>query len=125
MPPRANEFSVKAGRYSDWDDPPTIEVNGLSSSRQADTETRMEGSLMSFPTDPHLANLQQQRKRAKDLRRAHHEGQIEAAVRIARYLPRARSQSPEQVLRSEFRLSEAQFVVAREAGFSKIGRAHV
>src|SRR5439155_2896929 len=78
----------------------------------------MEGSLMSFPTDPHLANLQQQRKRAKDLRRAHHECQIEASVRIARYLPRARSQSPEQVLRSEFRLSEAQFVVAREAGFS-------
>src|SRR6185295_18811403 len=63
-------------------------------------------------------NLEQQRKRAKDLRRAHRDSNIEAAVRIARHLPRARNQSPERVLASTFTLSEAQFVVAREAGFS-------
>ena len=70
----------------------------------------MEGSLMSFPTDrlPSL-NLEQQRKRAKDLRRAHREGHVEAAVRIARHLPS---------LSKLITLSEAQFVVAREAGFS-------
>ena len=68
----------------------------------------MEGSL----------NLEQQRKRAKDLRRAHRDSNIEAAVRIARHLPRARNQSVQRVLASTFTLSEAQFVVAREAGFS-------
>jgi len=63
-------------------------------------------------------NLAQQRKRAKDLRRAHQDGNVEAAVRVARYLPRARSLSPETILASPFTLSEAQLVVAREAGFS-------
>src|SRR5262245_58613707 len=69
----------------------------------------MEGSLMSFPTDPHTnRNLEQQRKRAKELRRAHREGNVDAVVRVARHL---RSFS------RPIRLSEAQFVVAREAGF--------
>jgi len=63
-------------------------------------------------------NLEQQRKRAKDLHRSHRDGNIDAAVRIARHLPRARNQFPEQVLASKFALSEAQFVVAREAGFA-------
>lgn len=71
----------------------------------------MEGSLMS------VLNLEQQRKRAKDLLRAHRHGELEAAVRIGRHLPRARNQSPEQVLGSPFTLSEAQFIIAREAGF--------
>jgi len=74
---------------------------------------------MSVPSDPVTnLNLEQQRKRAKDLRRAHRDGSVEAAVRIARHLPRARNQSPEQVLASGFALSEAQFVIAREAGFA-------
>jgi len=65
---------------------------------------------MSFPTDPHTnLNLEQQRKRAKELRRAHREGNVDAVVRVARHL---RSFS------RPIRLSEAQFVVAREAGFS-------
>src|SRR5262245_43211862 len=63
-------------------------------------------------------NLEQQRKRGKDLRRAHRDGRIEAAVRIAGHLPRVRNQSAEQILASTFTLSEVQFVVAREAGFS-------
>jgi len=74
---------------------------------------------MSFPRDSQTdLNLEQQRKRAKDLRRGHRDGNLEAAVRIARYLPRARNLSAEQVLGSTLTLSEAQFVVAREAGFS-------
>jgi Ankyrin repeats (3 copies) len=64
-----------------------------------------------------VLNLEQQRKRAKDLLRAHRHGDLEAAVRIGRHLPRARNQSPEQVLGSPFTLSEAQLIVAREAGF--------
>lgn len=63
-------------------------------------------------------NLVQQRKRAKELCRSHRAGHLEAAVRIARHLPRARLLSPSQILTSAFTLSEAQFVVAREAGFS-------
>ena len=74
---------------------------------------------MSFSGDSQFnINLEQQRKRAKELRRSHREGSIEAAVRILRYLPRARDLSPEHVLASPFTLSEAQLVVAREAGFS-------
>jgi ankyrin repeat protein len=71
---------------------------------------------MSLPSDSRL-DLEQQRKRAKDLRRAHREGSAEAAVRIARHLPRARRLSTAQVLAAPFTLSEAQLVVAREAGF--------
>jgi ankyrin repeat protein len=63
-------------------------------------------------------NLEQQRKRAKDLRRAHRNGSIEAGARIARHLPRVQNQPVEQVLRSGFTLSEAQHVIAREAGFA-------
>jgi hypothetical protein len=79
----------------------------------------MEGSLMSSPTDsPLQLNFEQQRKRAKDLRRAHQEGSVQAAVRIGRHLPRARGLPLESILASRFTLSEAQLVVAREAGFS-------
>src|SRR5215813_5257286 len=79
----------------------------------------MEGSLMSFRTDPNTRlNLEQQRKRAKDLLRAHRSGNLDAAVRVVKYLPRARNNSPAEILSSPFTLSEAQFVVAREAGFS-------
>src|SRR5262249_43621337 len=79
----------------------------------------MEGSLMSSPTDPKTRlNLEQQRKRAKDLLRAHRSGNLDAAVRVVKYLPRARNDSPEQVLTTAITLSEAQFIIAREAGFS-------
>jgi ankyrin repeat protein len=62
-------------------------------------------------------DLEQQRKRAKDLRRAHARGDIEAADRIVRHLPRAAGQSHQAVLALRFTLSEAQLVVAREAGY--------
>ena len=45
-------------------------------------------------------NLEQQRKRAKDLLRAHHEKGLDAAVRIARHLPQAKGISAEQILAS-------------------------
>ncbi|MEO8700956.1 MAG: ankyrin repeat domain-containing protein [Kofleriaceae bacterium] len=63
-------------------------------------------------------NLEHQRKRAKDLRRAHAAGHPEAAARIATHLPRARGRSVAQILAARFILSEAQLVVAREAGFA-------
>lgn len=65
-----------------------------------------------------MLNLEQQRKRAKDLRRAHEAGSLDAAVRIVRHLPRARAVSdPHAILAAPFSLSEAQFVVAREGGY--------
>ncbi len=62
-------------------------------------------------------NLEHQRKRAKDLRRAHARGDRDAAARIAAHLPRARGLAVDAILRGRFTLSEAQLVVAREAGF--------
>lgn len=62
-------------------------------------------------------NLAQQRKRAKDLCRAHRRGDAEAAARIIARLPRAAGRSVAEVLAAPLTLSEAQLVVAREAGF--------
>jgi ankyrin repeat protein len=73
---------------------------------------------MSSLTSGRKLNLEQQRKRAKDLRRALTEGRPEAADRVLRHLPRARGHSLPQVLASRLTLSEAQLVVAREAGFA-------
>jgi ankyrin repeat protein len=77
----------------------------------------MEGGLMS-PESRSRLNLEQQRKRAKDLRRAHGEGSRDAAARIAAHLPRAQGLPAERILADRFTLSEAQLVIAREAGFS-------
>src|SRR5690349_6010212 len=62
-------------------------------------------------------DLAQQRKRAKELRRAHRDGDADAAARIVARLPRAAGRTVAEVLASPFTLSEAQLVVAREAGF--------
>jgi ankyrin repeat protein len=62
-------------------------------------------------------DLEQQRKRAKDLRRAHASGDTDAAARIAQHLPRARNLSAPAVLALKITLTEAQLVIAREAGF--------
>ncbi|HMG56569.1 MAG TPA: hypothetical protein VK601_23880, partial [Kofleriaceae bacterium] len=61
-------------------------------------------------------NLEHQRKRAKQLRRGHGQGSLDAAERIARHLPRAQGWPADRVLAARFTLSEAQLVVAREAG---------
>ena len=63
-------------------------------------------------------NLEQQRKRAKELRRAHADGSADAAVRVIAQLPRARILQLRDRLVPPLTLSEAQFVVAREAGYS-------
>jgi len=74
---------------------------------------------MSNTTEPRPdINLEQQRKRAKELRRAHGAGSVEAALRVVRHFPRARGQDAAQVLASQFTISDAQLVVAREAGFA-------
>ncbi|HEV8628763.1 MAG TPA: hypothetical protein VGV61_00500, partial [Thermoanaerobaculia bacterium] len=62
-------------------------------------------------------NLEQQRKRAKDLLRAHRRRDPDAVARVHRHLPRAAGLLPVQVAALPLRLADAQLVVAREAGF--------
>jgi len=63
-------------------------------------------------------DLEQQRKRAKDLKRAHAAGNAVAAERIAQHHPRARGRTIPQILAAPCTLADAQLVVAREAGFA-------
>jgi ankyrin repeat protein len=74
---------------------------------------------MSSGNDPTFRlNLEQQRKRARELQRAHREGRADAAERIVRHLPRARGRSVGEVLGAGLTLVEAQLVVAREEGYA-------
>ena len=63
-----------------------------------------------LPPSPSLTQLKLQ---AKELRRAHQEGDAEASARVARFLP-AMGASPE----AELSHRDAQFVIAREHGFA-------
>src|SRR6476469_9923597 len=58
------------------------------------------------PVSP-ASNLEQQRKRAKDLLKAAHDGDAQALSRIRAYVPDAK----------ELQLADAQLTIAREAGF--------
>jgi ankyrin repeat protein len=62
-------------------------------------------------------HLDELRKHAQELHRAHREGDVAAADRIAGHLPVARGKSAPEVLATAFDIDEARFVVAREAGF--------
>src|SRR5215831_17476096 len=117
MPPRVHPVRGKGCARLEFQ-PDNPDQRTVFQPARADTGL-MEGSLMSSPTDPKTRlNLEQQRKRAKDLLRAHRSGNLDAAVRVVKYLPRARNSSPEEILSLPLALSETQFVVAREAGFS-------
>jgi hypothetical protein len=68
----------------------------------------------SLPDQP---SLEQYKKQAKDLLRAHAQGSRAALDRIARHHPRLQNQ-PQDVIRSApFHLADAQLVIAREHGF--------
>ena len=81
----------------------------------------MPAHIIDLPASP---NLEQQRKRAKDLLKAVRAGDGEALQRFARFHPRLGT-SP--VLRDDARLADAQWVIAREYGFTSWPRlkAHV
>jgi ankyrin repeat protein len=67
------------------------------------------------PTLPEQPNLEQYKKKAKDLLRLHAESALEAWERIERHHPRFRSQGRGMTV--PFRLADAQLVIARECGF--------
>ena len=62
-------------------------------------------------------DLGQQRKRAKELLRAHRDGDPDAARRVQLHLPRASTLPLAQVIALRLQLADAQLVIAREAGF--------
>ena len=62
-------------------------------------------------------NLEQLKKQAKDLRKAHKASDPKAASRIREHLPRLTDHSEQEILRVPFTLQEAQHVIARESGF--------
>ena len=66
---------------------------------------------------PPRPSLEQLKKQAKDLRKAHSTANPEAGERIRAFLPRLSSTSAAAVLEADFSLQEAQHVVAREYGF--------
>jgi bifunctional DNase/RNase len=62
-------------------------------------------------------NLEQLKKQAKDLRRAHGEGVVESALRLKAYVSRFAGLDEETVLAADLALRDAQHVIAREHGF--------
>jgi len=66
---------------------------------------------------PPQPSLEQLKKQAKDLRKAHQSADPEAAKRIQEHLPRLSGASEEEILGGEFSLQEAQHVIAGEYGF--------
>ena len=71
-------------------------------------------SPRSLPARPSLDQLKRQ---AAELHRAHRDGHPSAAARIAAHHPRMTRLAPDAVLDADFRLADAQLVVAREYGF--------
>ena len=67
-----------------------------------------------LPLNP---SIEQLKKQAKDLRKAHASADPEAAKSVQAYLPRLADTSEEEVLAAEFSLQEAQHVLACEYGF--------
>jgi len=66
---------------------------------------------------PHHPSLENLKKQAKSLHKAHRSGDSKAADRIKTHLPRLTDASNEEILQSDFSLQEAQLIVAREYGF--------
>lgn len=62
-------------------------------------------------------DLEQHKKRAKELVRAHRLGEADAIARVHANLPRAAGLVPDAVRALAIKLADAQLVVAREAGF--------
>lgn len=74
----------------------------------------MNRVVRALPRNP---QLEQYKKQAKELVKAHGEGDAEAGTRIRDWLPRASTSSVATILAERFTLSDAQLVLAREHGF--------
>jgi ankyrin repeat protein len=72
-------------------------------------------SPRSLPERPNLAHLKHQ---AKDLLKSHRAADADALARIRQSLPRCQGHALDAIARSQFQLSDALFVIAREYGFN-------
>ncbi len=68
-----------------------------------------------LPERPNLAHLKHQ---AKDLLKSHRAADANALARIRQSLPRCQGDALDRIAASQFQLSDALFVIAREYGFS-------
>ena len=66
---------------------------------------------------PPKPNLEQLKKQAKDLRKAHQAGDAEAIARIREHLPRLSGASDEEIRQADVSLTEIQHVIAGEYEF--------
>lgn len=67
---------------------------------------------------PERPNLQQYKKQAKELLRAFRSGEADAETRVRTHLPRLVRAAGHEVASARLRLSDAQWVIAREHGFA-------
>jgi ankyrin repeat protein len=67
---------------------------------------------------PERLNLAHLKHQAKDLLKSHRSADAQAIARIRASLPRCQNESPDDVAKGPFQLSDALFVIAREYGFS-------
>ena len=67
-------------------------------------------------TLPNRPSLEQLKKQAKDLRKAHRSSSPEVVERIQSHLPRLSTATPEEIIAGNFSLQEAQHVIACEYG---------
>lgn len=65
-----------------------------------------------------MPNIENIRKQAKLYVRWHREGYVPVAAMIRRFLPRLRDRPDSAVLRADFKLTDAQELVARKHGFA-------
>lgn len=79
-------------------------------------QTRAPGAPSSRPASPFRLNLEQQRKRAKDLQDALRKGSSDALLRFHRHHPKAERLSDAEANEALRSLNEAQLVIARELG---------
>jgi uncharacterized glyoxalase superfamily protein PhnB len=67
--------------------------------------------------EAHMPNLENLKKQAKLIARWHREGHYPVAAQIRELLPRFLNMPDSQILAADFRLSDAQEMVARQHGF--------
>jgi uncharacterized protein (TIGR03067 family) len=78
---------------------------------------RYHGELIVEKNLPARLNLDHLRRQAKAILAAVESGEMEAAATILKHLPAAKGMTAEQVLRTHFRLADAQSAIARKNGF--------
>lgn len=66
--------------------------------------------------DQYRLNIDQQKKRARELQRALQAGNADALERAAQHHPKARELSPQKIAEQLTKLSDAQLIIARELG---------